>query len=82
MLSVLEHALCHDKHWIIGDMYTIADISMWPWIHALFINYDNAGEVVFDIPSVYPKVFAWYTRCVERPASRRAVDVCKLEFDV
>jgi glutathione S-transferase len=26
-------------------MYTIADISIWPWIYALYENYDNAAEV-------------------------------------
>jgi hypothetical protein len=26
-------------------MYTIADISIWPWIYALHENYDNAAEV-------------------------------------
>ena len=26
-------------------MYTIADISIWPWIYALYHIYDNAAEV-------------------------------------
>jgi hypothetical protein len=28
------------------DLYSIADISIWPWVHALFENFDNAGEVI------------------------------------
>jgi len=82
ILSHIECALAHEKNFIVGDMYTIADISMWPWIQALFLNYDNAGEVIFDIPNLYPRVMAWYTRCIERPASKRAGEVCKLNFDV
>jgi hypothetical protein len=54
---------------------------MWPWVHALFINYDNAGEVVFDMRRLYPGVFAWYQRCLARPASVRALEVCHINFD-
>jgi GST-like protein len=81
-LQQMEYQLQrHGKHWFIGDMYTVADISMWPWVHQLFVNYDNAGEVVFDIPHQYPMVFAWYNRCLSRPASKRALDVCMIQFD-
>jgi len=82
ILSQMEGFLSHGKHWMIGDVYTLADISMWPWIQALYDNYDNAGEVIFDISNLYPRVFAWYSRCLERPASKRAGDVCKMNFDV
>ena len=27
------------------DFYTIADIAIWPWIYALYENYDDAMEV-------------------------------------
>lgn len=26
-------------------MFTIADIAIWPWVYALYENYDNAAEV-------------------------------------
>jgi len=45
LLAVLERQLQHQKHWITGDMYTIADVSVWPWIFALHENYDNAALV-------------------------------------
>jgi glutathione S-transferase len=46
LLGVLEMQLnTHGKHWIIGDMYTIADICSWPWIYALYENYGGAINV-------------------------------------
>ena len=27
-------------------MYTIADISIWPWIYALYVTYDDAAMVI------------------------------------
>ena len=80
-LKQLDYQMRHGHHWIIGDMYTVADLSMWPWVHALYVNYDNAGEVVFDIENQYPLLYAWYKRCLERPASKRALDVCHINFD-
>ena len=30
----------------ISDVYTIADISIWPWIYALYMDYDDAAAVI------------------------------------
>lgn len=30
-------------------MFTIADIAVWPWVYALYANYDNAAEVRINI---------------------------------
>jgi len=36
LLSALERQLqSHNKHWITGDQYTIADLSVWPWLWSL-----------------------------------------------
>ena len=40
------------------DAFTLADISMWPWVHALFVNYDNAGEV--SVVLLYDTVIITY----------------------
>jgi GST-like protein len=45
LLGVLEHQLSDGKHWIVGNCYTIADLSIWPWVYALKENYDNAAIV-------------------------------------
>jgi len=82
LLSQLDkHLASHGRHWVVGDAFTIADLSMWPWVHALFVNYDNAGELVFNIKMLYPSVWAWYQRCLERPASKRALEVCNINVD-
>lgn len=63
------------------DVFTIADIAIWPWVHALFEVYDNAGEVVFNLRMLYPNVLRWYSRCMGRPATKRSLEVCKLNMD-
>lgn len=73
---------CCARCFFVGDAYSIADISMWPWVQALFNNFDNAGERLFNMEQMYPRVFEWYTRCANRDASKRAVDVCNLNYDV
>ena len=46
LLAVLERQLSdHGKHWVVGEMYTIADIAIWPWINALYDNYQGCIQV-------------------------------------
>eukprot|EP01032_Pedospumella_encystans_P032998 gene32998-37274_t len=42
LLQVLNKQLSHGKSYVVGDQYTIADLSIWPWVHALYEVYDNA----------------------------------------
>lgn len=81
LLSVLNGQLSHQKHWVVGDAYTIADVAIWPWVHALFEIYDNAGEKIFNLAMLYPLVFQWYRRALERPASKRSLEVCAFQMD-
>ena len=57
-------------------MYTIADLSIWPWVYALLNNYSNAGSGVFKSLEDYPAIRKWYERCMQRPATARALNVC------
>lgn len=76
LLRVLEDQLeSHGKHWVIGDVYTIADISIWPWIYALHENYDDAATHVFGEFKAYPLLEQWYQRCLSRPATQKALQV-------
>jgi GSH-dependent disulfide-bond oxidoreductase len=80
LLAALELQLTrHGKHFIIGDAYSIADLSAWPWIWALESVYDDCFEKKFNNLVDYPHVKAWYTRCMERPASKRSLDVCAFQ---
>ena len=76
LLGVIETQLTtHNKHWICGDLYSIADISIWPWIHALHKNYDDCIEKRFHNMKPYPKTHEWYTRMLNRPAVEKALEV-------
>ena len=44
LLGVLDKHL-EDKQWMMGDQYTIADISIFPWVRNL-VGYYEAGELV------------------------------------
>lgn len=45
LLHVLEKQLSDHRSYITGDLYTIADISVWPWIYSLYHHYDGAVVV-------------------------------------
>jgi GST-like protein len=44
LLGVLDQRL-EGRDWIMGDIYTIADIAIFPWVHNL-ISYYEAGDLV------------------------------------
>jgi GST-like protein len=78
LLGVLEAQLSsHNKHWVLGDQFTVADLATWPWIYALHENYDNAVADAFGDLKGFPCVKAYYARCMTRPASQRALDVTR-----
>lgn len=64
LLGVLDRRL-ESRQWIMGDSYTIADITTFPWVRNL-IGYYGAGELV-GIHN-YPHVLRALQAFVERPA--------------
>jgi GSH-dependent disulfide-bond oxidoreductase len=71
LLGVLEGQLT-GRPWIMGDEYSIADISMLGWVSNLVGFYD-AGELVsFD---TFKHVSAWLERGLSRPAVQRGLKV-------
>jgi GST-like protein len=44
LLSVLDRRLA-DRPWIMGDMFTIADVATFPWINNL-VGFYEAGDLV------------------------------------
>eukprot|EP01032_Pedospumella_encystans_P015865 gene15865-18125_t len=76
LLLVLEKHLSDNRAYIIGEEYTIADISIWPWIYALYNHCGPAAEEVFESLRDTPTVVQWYERCFARPASQKALTVC------
>jgi GST-like protein len=73
LLSVLETRL-DGRSWIMGEEYTIADISLLGWIRNL-VGYYGAGELVaFDS---FKLVRAWLERGLARPAVIRGLEIPK-----
>ena len=75
ILAVLEGRLA-GRAWIMGDDYTIADISMLGWVRNLIGFYD-AGELV-DFGGLR-NVPAWLERGLARPAVQRGLNIPKRE---
>jgi len=73
LLNVLEQRLT-GRQWIMGDEYTIADISMLGWVRNL-IGFYGAREIVeYDALKAVP---AWLERGLARPAVQRGVEIPK-----
>jgi GST-like protein len=73
LLGVIETRLA-GRHWIMGDDYTIADISMLGWVRNL-VGFYGAGELVeYARLKLVP---AWLERALARPAVQRGLDIPK-----
>ena len=73
LLGVLERRLA-DRAWIMGDVYTIADIATFPWVRNL-IGFYGAGELVHI--AEYPNVTRTLDAFVARPAVKRGLEIPK-----
>ncbi len=73
LIRVIETRL-RGRQWIMGDDYTIADISMLGWVRNL-IGFYGAGELV-DYAAL-KEVPAWLERALARPAVQRGLDIPK-----
>ena len=71
LLGVLETRLAN-RQWMMGDDYTIADISLLGWVRNL-VGFYEAGELVgFDS---FEAVKAWLDRGLARPAVQRGLEI-------
>ncbi len=71
LLGVMETRL-EGRTWIMGDDYTIADISMIGWVRNLIGFYDAGALVGFDDLKQVP---AWLERGLARPAVQRGLTI-------
>jgi GST-like protein len=71
LLQVLEARL-DGRNWVMGDIYTIADISMLGWVRNLIGFYGARELVQFDSLREVP---AWLERGLARPAVLRGLDI-------
>jgi GST-like protein len=73
LLGVLDTRLAGRK-WIMGDAYTIADVSLIGWVRNLIGFYAARELVDFDSLTHVP---AWLERGLARPAVQRGLDIPK-----
>ena len=71
LLGVLESRL-KDRQWLMGDLYTIADIATLGWVRNL-IGFYGAGDLV-EFNS-FPAVGKWLERGLARPAVQRGLNI-------
>jgi GST-like protein len=73
LLGVIETRL-EGRRWMMGDEYSIADISLLGWVRNLIGFYGARDLVDFDDLERVP---AWLDRCLARPAVQRGLDIPK-----
>ncbi|MET0568642.1 MAG: glutathione S-transferase N-terminal domain-containing protein [Hyphomicrobiaceae bacterium] len=73
LLGLMEARL-DGRQWIMGDEYTIADISMLGWVRNLIGFYGARELVAFDTLTHVP---AWLERGLARPAVQRGLEIPK-----
>jgi GSH-dependent disulfide-bond oxidoreductase len=71
LLAILEQRL-RGRQWIMGDDYTIADISILGWVRNLIGFYGARDLVDFDSLTHVP---AWLDRGLVRPAVQRGLEI-------
>jgi GST-like protein len=71
LLDVIEARLA-GRDWIMGEDYTIADISMLGWVRNLIGFYEARDLVEFDALTHVP---AWLERGLARPAVQRGLAI-------
>lgn len=71
LLDVLDEHF-EDNEWLAGDEFSIADVATWPWVRALETSYQATELLELDD---YENVNAWLARCLERPASKKAINI-------
>ena len=73
LLGVMDARLA-GQEWIMGDEYSIADISMLGWVRNLIGFYEARDLVAFDTLKNVP---AWLERGLARPAVQRGLAIPK-----
>jgi GST-like protein len=71
LLDVIENRL-DGRRWIMGEDYTIADISMLGWVRNLIGFYGARELVEFD---ALEHVHVWLERGLARPAVQRGIEI-------
>ena len=71
LMQVLETRL-EGRDWVMGDEYTIADMSMIGWVRGLVGFYEAGPLIGYDS---FKNVPAWLERALARPAVQRGLTI-------
>lgn len=71
-MGVLETHLS-DKTFMVGNQFSIADMSLFPWVMALEQFYHAKEEFQLE---QFESTYEWLNRCLDRPASQKGLTVC------
>ncbi len=74
ILEVLNKHL-ENREYFVGENYTIADMSILPWVHGLtaFYKADEKLEI-----AKFAHVTAWVHRLLDRPKTKLGMSVCSI----
>ena len=72
LLSVLDTRL-EAREFLVGDEYSIADMSIFPWVICLDQFYQASEHLSL---SSYKNISRWLSKILERSATKRGLDVC------
>jgi GST-like protein len=72
LLKVLDTRL-EGRSYLVGDEYSIADISIFPWVSCLDKFYNASEKLAL---SDYKNVNRWLESCLSRPAVQKGMEVC------
>ena len=71
LLSILDERL-KNRSYIVGEQYSIADISIFPWVIWLDLFYKASKQLELDS---FTHVMSWVERCRSRPATIKGLNV-------
>jgi len=71
LLRVINSRL-EKTEYIVGEEYTIADLTLWPWIRTLSGFYEASDELEM---SGLEAMNTWFEKCMARPASEKSVNI-------
>ncbi|MEM9634574.1 MAG: glutathione S-transferase N-terminal domain-containing protein [Pseudomonadota bacterium] len=71
LLGVLDRQL-EGQEFIVGNEYSIADITCWPWARNINGFYEAAEVVGYQN---FKNVVRWVETCCARPASEKAINI-------
>ncbi len=69
LLDVLDKHLANNRY-LVGDVYTIADMAAWPWYGGL-VKFDSYGATEFLSVHEYKNVVRWADEIYARSAVKR-----------